>query len=124
GCLPQRLAYLPRAESAQPNSAPIAAPVPSLKTSRKPAKNLDPQNAQKRHGTRGTSVPTDAKCNETKTKHRPGMSANERPATSQRCHGQGRVCYMLGARDDGCESAPYSTVVGLTLNLIPLGLLA
>src|SRR5699024_6023009 len=52
------------------------------------------------------------------------MSANERPATSQRCHGQGRVCYMPGARDDGCESAPYSTVLGLTLNLISLGLLA
>src|SRR5699024_10363247 len=44
---PGRLAYLPRAESAQPESAPIAGPVPSLKTRRKPARNLDAQNAQK-----------------------------------------------------------------------------
>src|SRR5699024_9473500 len=44
---PGRLAYLPRAESAQPESAPIAGPVPSLKTRRKPARNLDAQNAEK-----------------------------------------------------------------------------
>src|SRR5699024_314909 len=44
---PGRLAYLPRAESAQPESAPIAGPVPSLKTRRKPARNPDAQNAQK-----------------------------------------------------------------------------
>jgi hypothetical protein len=52
------------------------------------------------------------------------MSANERPVTSQRCHGQGGVCYMAVARGDRCESGPESTVVGLTLYLIPLGLLA
>src|SRR5699024_12403546 len=119
-----RRQLLPRTERAQPKPPPIPDPVPTQKTLRKPTRILDAQNAQKGHETRGTSFQTDAKCNETITKHRPGMSANDRPATSQRCHGQGRVCYMLGARDDGCESAPYSTVVGLTLNLIPLGLLA
>src|SRR5699024_12406205 len=114
----------PREESAKAEAVPVARPVPTLKTRHRPERILNAQNAQKGHGPRGTSVQTDAKYNETITKHRPGMSANERPATSQRCHGQGRVRYMPGARDDGRESAPYSTVVGLTLNLIPLGLLA